>query len=610
MRGKLKKLLVLSSAAVFAVLFLVAPVFAVAPMNNTLKIDHDYGESYGQNSRMDGDLDGDGINDIIISAPRWNGANDTGEVMIHWGGSSISTTPDITFTGTGVNQRLGDGMCVGDFNNDGVDDVGMGATETSSYAGAGFIFYGRSRAAWASVSDSSDANVSITGEAGSHFGNKCGMGDVNGDGFDDWLVGAEYASSSVGKAYLFYGEDTASISKAATSADVIITNNLSGPKALGTEVDIADVAGDAKADLLISVDDWLGTGVNTRALVINGSSSLSAIINASDADTIITGSVANENFSYPMRGADVNNDGKKDLITGADLFGAGAGLSKIFVFYGGAGLTGAMSDTDADITLTAEDDFDLFSMAIQVADVNNDGIDDIYTSANFYTAAWSGPGRLYVFFGGDSLASKTLASQADYIIDDPVGIGRIGWWISAGDVDGDGWDEIGAVTASVAATTTSLYLFELSHVAPAVTLNDNSVTSSLAGSTVRYSGTATDSDGGTIQNVQYSYDGANWLSATADDGAFDEASEYYHFDLTLTAVGSYTVLVRATDSENATTAIANYATTALSVTSVLTTATILPETGRSSLLTRVISLLGQYLWSTLYIPLQLLSHMR
>ena len=286
--------------AILVLSYFVVPALAIAPMDNTLKIDHEYGESFGQNHRMDGDLDGDGTNDIIISAPRYDNTNDTGEVMIHWGGSSISTTPDITFTGTGVNQRLGDGMCVGDFNNDGVDDVGMGAVETSSYAGAGFIFYGRSRAAWASVSDSSDANVSITGEAGSHFGNKCGMGDVNGDGFDDWIVGAEYAASQDGKAYLFYGESTTSISKAATAADVIISNNLGGPEALGAEVDIADVAGDSKADLLISVDDWLGVGTDTRALIIEGSDSLPATINASDANTIITGLPASHLNGLPM----------------------------------------------------------------------------------------------------------------------------------------------------------------------------------------------------------------------------------------------------------------------------------------------------------------------
>lgn len=591
MRGIFKSIS-LVFVVVMATLFLGESVFALAPLNTVKEIDFAYGNGFGASHRMDGDLDGDGIDDIVVGAYRWLNNNDTGKVMIHWGGSTISDSPDITIDGSGVNTRFGDGMGVGDFNGDGIDDLAVGAVEYSAYAGRAYVFYGGTRANWATYSDAGDANVTITGAAGSHLGNKLEIGDIDGDGYGDLLVGAEQHADY--GAYLLYGSSSASITKNWNQMDVVFNNDFPfGLSSLGEDVYIADVTGDSYNDVLICAGDWLGEGGDHTGVIVfegsaNAQTTMTGNVNASTANVQIWGHGDYFTYGYGLKAGDINGDGKQDILSGGSMFGVG-GTGHLTVFYGDENLSGTKEvATDADIIFSGEVDTDLFGMSLMAGDINNDGIDDIVASANFYPVAWVGPGRLYVFYGSSSLSSTINASDADYVIENPTGIGRIGWWMSVGDIDNDGWDEFASMAVKVANTTTTLYVFSPSHIPPTVALNENSVTSIAAGNTVRFSGTATDSDGGTIQNVQYSYDGTNWLNATADDGAFNGASEYFHFDLTLLVAGSYNIWVRATDSENATTTIANYATTTLTVTSV-TAPTVLPETGEVNIISKLIS---------------------
>jgi len=581
---------ILSLSALLIILYLApSATLAAAPIDIWAQRDNAYGEGYGANHRMDGDLDGDGIKDLAISASTWN--SQTGRIFIYFGGASLSSTPDVTIAGEGVNNRFGDGMSTGDFNGDHVDDLAVGAVRYNAYQGKNYVFYGRSRANWASVNSASQANVKITGEAATtgHLGNKNALGDVNQDGFDDLLIGAEYYGAGYpGRAYLFYGEATDPIDVNASTADVIINNNFGASyTALGTEVEIGDVGGDSHPDLLISIDDWLGGGTDCRAIAIWGSASLSGTINASAANLIITPDGAGfELFSYPIRAADLNNDGRKDLIAGSDHFGVGGGGARLAVFFGGPSLAGSIGTSSANIVIIGENlaSSDLFSMAIGVGDVNNDSVDDLVASA--YYGGSTGKGRVYVFFGGPTILTKNSASQADYIIDNPhpEGNGYFSWWISVGDVNNDGWDEFCGAADRIASTTRTAYIFSLSHIPPIVTINAPIINYANNQAQVRFSGNASDPDSGTIQSIQYSLDGGSWQNASPSDGSFDSSSEDYYFDLTITSNGSYSVRVRATDSENATTNEASYAVSSFDISGILsqTNTSILPETGAAS----------------------------
>jgi hypothetical protein len=515
---------------------------------------------------MDGDLDGDGINDIVAGLHRWQSTNDTGRILIFWGGGSISSTPDIVIDGEAVNTRFGDGLSVGDFNGDGIDDLASGAIETATNDGKVYVIYGRSRAAWSSITNASQANVKVTGDVDSHLGNKVGLeGDINGDSYNDLLMGAEYwGASDEGRSYILFGVNNNSIDITVASVDVIINNNFgAGVSALGDDVYIADVAGDSYPDILISVGDWLDANPGqSRVIVFNGSASFpTGTINASTANAIIlaNGDTDFEGFGYAVRAGDINGDAKKDLLVGSDHFVTTTGIPRLSIFYGGSGISGTMyAATDADQVITGEAAGDLFSMAIMAGDINNDGIDDIATTAYFYPTPWVGPGRLYIFYGGAGLTSKTTASQADYIMANPSGLSMMGWWVAVGDVNNDGWDEVGEAYVKQVGVTSTLRIFGPSHQPPVVVFNMQLVTAT-AGQEARVTGNASDPDGGDIKNVQCAINGVIWYDASPSDGSFDSPNEDFYCDMPVSQAGLFTIFGRATDTENATTLIANYA---------------------------------------------------
>jgi len=363
-----KKGVILVVLSIFVILISFG-VNALPPLSNFTEISQDFGEGFGQNHRMDGDFDNDGVNDLVIAQHKWG--NDDGRVFIYFGGTTLNSSADITIYAESNNNRFGDGMAVGDMNNDSIDDLAVGAVEYGSSTGKIYVFFGRSRVNWNETFNATDANMTVVGEKKSgNCGNKLGIGDINNDSFDDLLIGCEKYDGGItneGRAYLFFGNSNGAVNHNVTSANITINNDLSTTTALGADVYIGgDVSGDSYVDILISADDWLDDGDDGVALVSTGASSLNGTYNASQANLTIHGNESFNSFSYAILSGDVNNDSRDDLIVGADQFGAAAGLGKMFIFYGGTGFLGDFNASEANVTITGEDDFDLFSMTIML----------------------------------------------------------------------------------------------------------------------------------------------------------------------------------------------------------------------------------------------------
>ena len=166
-----------------------------------------------------GDVNGDGYDDVIVGIPQYNydpnqGTYERGKVLVFHGSSAgISSTPNWTeiFTGT-QSAHFGSSVnTAGDVNNDGYDDVIIGAeyySSTFSNEGAAYVYYGSS--------DGLSANPAwsyVGGGTNFYFGHSVSTaGDVNYDDFDDILVGAPgYHSSDNyrnGMVYLFLGSSS------------------------------------------------------------------------------------------------------------------------------------------------------------------------------------------------------------------------------------------------------------------------------------------------------------------------------------------------------------------------------------------------------------------
>ncbi len=149
------------------------------------------------------DIDQDGFADILIGA-RY-AADFRGRVYIYWGTEQFEgNDPDLVLEGEPGSNMGGDDIVCGNLNSDGYGDILVGAYNYPSYPtrrGRAYIFHGNPKTTMDTVYDKR-----FTGETDvSVFGLNVAIGDANGDGFNDAIVGACYYNNKQGRVYLYYG---------------------------------------------------------------------------------------------------------------------------------------------------------------------------------------------------------------------------------------------------------------------------------------------------------------------------------------------------------------------------------------------------------------------
>ncbi len=257
-----------------------------------------------------GDVNGDGYDDILVSTSyaTFSGGY-TGAVYMYYGSATgPDTIPDWEVRGANPFQDFGNSVCTaGDVNNDGYDDVIIGANAYSSSSGAVYLYYGSASGLSASP------NWTKTGAAsGNKFGFKVyNAGDVNGDGYDDVIIG-EPNTSSPGKAYVFHGSSSGLPSIANWTATGTASSFGRSAATAG------DYNGDGFSDVIVGMSD------SSKLYVYKGSSaglSANSVWNyTGDGTVTVLG------FNVGTAG-DVNGDGYSDVM--------GAGYSpKVYVFNG------------------------------------------------------------------------------------------------------------------------------------------------------------------------------------------------------------------------------------------------------------------------------------
>ena len=157
-----------------------------------------------------GDVNGDGYDDLIVGAPYYhNGQTNEGIVLVYHGApTGLPDTPNWVAEGNRANALFGHSVAAaGDVNNDGYDDVIIGApgyTTDAGETGAAFVYLGsatglRDTPKWTRYGEMDDAEYGY---------DVAGAGDVNGDGYADVIIGAPRNTtpdSRWGKAYVHYG---------------------------------------------------------------------------------------------------------------------------------------------------------------------------------------------------------------------------------------------------------------------------------------------------------------------------------------------------------------------------------------------------------------------
>ncbi len=551
------------------------------------------GDAAGDNASLSvsnaGDVNGDGIDDLIVGAHRGDdGGNEAGEAYVVYGRNDPSRTRgSLDLTGLSaadgfriIGDAAGDfaGWSVssaGDVNGYGIDDLIVGAVtgdDGGISAGETYIIYGRNdpnrtRGPLDLTGLTAADGFIIIGDAAGDFAgiSVSDAGDVNGDGIYDLIVGAysgDDGGTDAGEAYVVYGKTGPRGALDLTGLSAADGFRIIGDAAYdgaGRSVSIAgDVNGDGIDDLIVGApngDD--GGNFAGEAYVIFGRNDPGRTrgpldltgLSAADGFRII-GDTAGDLAGFSISNAgDVNGDGIDDLIVGA-LFGddGGTNAGAAYVIYG---RSGGRSNLDLS-TLTAADGFRILGDAANdyagisvssAGDINGDGIDDLIVGANQNDAGGTNAGAAYVIYGRNDpsgtrgpLDLTNLSSANGFrIIGDAAGDNAGRSVSNAGDVNGDGLDDliVGATGNDAGGTDAGeAYVIYGARTAPVITSNGGGATAAInvaentrAVTTV----TATDPDAGTVlaYSIAGGADAARFtINASTGALAFAQAPDF------------------------------------------------------------------------------------
>ncbi|MFH1425853.1 MAG: hypothetical protein ABIG66_00255 [Candidatus Kerfeldbacteria bacterium] len=413
-----------------------------------------------------GDVNGDGYDDFLVGIPfdqnrrgaaylvygkaeKYTGANELSDV-----GRKFKGETDGDYAGTSISGA-------GDVNSDGYDDFLVGATWYDSKKGAAYLVYGQA----------SKLEGGAFGTVGARFygvttdtrtgATVAAAGDVNGDGYGDFMVAASSFESYSGIVYVVYGKATEYTGgNIENQADTLFfaEETYDG---IGSSLSAGDFNGDGYSDLLIgSHEQSTGDSKAHGAYLVYGQSDKLPNMGLSAADAKFTATNAGDEVGYNVASlGDANGDGYEDFVIGIpDKVVDGSERGAVYYFagkssnYAGTSMVAAAGVETATSFSKAEAEFygshleDEAGTAVAGGDVNGDGLPDLLVGAKGFDSEFNGQGAAYA-------AALYYDNDCDKLPEDGLlkgwdtngSISNNGVEISGDGVDNDGDGEIDEV---------------------------------------------------------------------------------------------------------------------------------------------------------------------
>jgi len=432
-----------------------------------------------------GDINNDGFDDLLIGSPYADGkAEDlsaAGQVMVFYGKNQTNSGTvydqakdpeniDLIIHGGRAGNAMGFAIDCGDIDGDGFDDMvisapygdGRGAGRTN--AGEVYVIYGAPKAQLGSEINlqTNTPNLIIYGAISFDWlGFSVAVGNVNGDGYDDIIMGAYYADplgrTNAGCVYTVFGGTRVSLGSEIdllTDADMVISGAQPNDYA-GTSVAVGDLNDDTFAEIIVGAigHDAHGTRLISGATyIVYGSLTLTSTIdldNSSDFNSVIYGASAYDYSGFSLATGNFNGDEYNDLAVGAP-WGDGPGTNlwnsgEVYLIYGKTSLPAVIdaNTNGQNVIIYGENSYDTFGYSIAFGNVNNDAYDDILIGAQDGDGAQDQKnecGDIYLILGdspiniGFNIDLTTDCESIFHGIDDDDSSGL---FVQMGDLDGD-----------------------------------------------------------------------------------------------------------------------------------------------------------------------------
>lgn len=344
------------------------------------------------------DINGDNINDLVISAA--GERKNPGDILVFFGrerrGTFSDFVPDMIIHSLDKEEWFGFSVCTnGDFNGDGINDLVIGApyatVNSVKECGKIYVFYGNKIL---KNQTTENADIVITGEDKEKLGNSVSfVQDINGDGKDELLAGAFYYFTEdngyIGRSYIFYGGKKTQILTSSNSEYQI--NGESDFDFFGGVLSgLGDIDNDNKGDFIISSNSDGKAGSYTGKVYLFSGKSVTSKISAKNADLIYEGT-----YGYCALGSDFDNNNKSVYITGQGILnnpGAVGSLYRLEV-----NSFGNNGKNKFELLFKSRLRGSSYGNVVKAYDINRDGKKEIFVGAFLNDVNGEKSGSVYVY---------------------------------------------------------------------------------------------------------------------------------------------------------------------------------------------------------------------